>query len=183
VAHHSQAAGSIRRFFYTFICVIEQYLNAELLACSTTLIWSMIGTRRPNLIERAGDAIARLIQAQLSYVTAIRSLSTAAAGTAAVEPFIPSWVDVLLPPASAVQAAAQVKSVKHVSSAYSTHQLPAPRVPEVAVLGRSNVGKSSLVNYLLGSSSLAKVSATPGGWMRDRREDTDAGLISPHALV
>lgn len=38
---------------------------------------------------------------------------------------------------------------------------PAPTVPEVAFLGRSNVGKSSLLNALLGSKQ-AKVSSTPG---------------------
>jgi GTP-binding protein len=46
-------------------------------------------------------------------------------------------------------------------SALSAAQFPAPRVPEVAFLGRSNVGKSSLLNALVGASA-AKVSSTPG---------------------
>jgi GTP-binding protein len=46
-------------------------------------------------------------------------------------------------------------------SAHSPEQFPVPSVPEVAFLGRSNVGKSSLLNALLGSKQ-AKVSATPG---------------------
>lgn len=41
-------------------------------------------------------------------------------------------------------------------------QLPEPRLPEVAFCGRSNVGKSSLVNALTGQNSLARVSSTPG---------------------
>ncbi len=41
-------------------------------------------------------------------------------------------------------------------------QLPADTLPEIAFSGRSNVGKSSLINKLLGRKSLARTSATPG---------------------
>ncbi|HUV68714.1 MAG TPA: ribosome biogenesis GTP-binding protein YihA/YsxC [Terracidiphilus sp.] len=46
-------------------------------------------------------------------------------------------------------------------SALAATQFPAPSVPEVAFLGRSNVGKSSLLNALVGEKA-AKVSQTPG---------------------
>ena len=50
---------------------------------------------------------------------------------------------------------------RFLKSAAAPEQFPAPTVPEVAFLGRSNVGKSSLINALLGQK-IAHVSSTPG---------------------
>jgi len=50
---------------------------------------------------------------------------------------------------------------KFLLSAMDREHFPSPSAPEVAFLGRSNVGKSSLINALLGSDQ-ARVSQTPG---------------------
>ena len=49
-----------------------------------------------------------------------------------------------------------------VHAAQRLDQLPRPVLPEVAFAGRSNVGKSSLLNALTGRRALARVSITPG---------------------
>lgn len=51
---------------------------------------------------------------------------------------------------------------RFILSATSPAQFPHLRLPEIAFLGRSNVGKSSLLNVLAGVRKLAKVSAQPG---------------------
>jgi GTP-binding protein len=51
---------------------------------------------------------------------------------------------------------------KFVKSAVSTSDFPSEGLPEVAFVGRSNVGKSSLLNQLAGVQKLAHVSKTPG---------------------
>ena len=55
-----------------------------------------------------------------------------------------------------------IKSAQFVTSAVKPNQYPAPELPEVAFAGRSNVGKSSLINALLNRKRLVKTSATPG---------------------
>ena len=52
--------------------------------------------------------------------------------------------------------------VEFVCSGLKNEDLPASSAPEFALVGRSNVGKSSLLNYLAGQKQLARVSNTPG---------------------
>lgn len=55
-----------------------------------------------------------------------------------------------------------IKSAEFIGSAVKPDQYPEDNLPEIAFAGRSNVGKSSLLNLLTNRKKLAKVSATPG---------------------
>ena len=55
----------------------------------------------------------------------------------------------------------EIKSAEFVTS-MSTYQTPVPALPQIAIAGKSNVGKSSLINKLCNRKALAKTSATPG---------------------
>lgn len=56
----------------------------------------------------------------------------------------------------------QIKSAKYIISSPSFDKCPNPDKPEFAFIGRSNVGKSSLINMLVKQKNLAKTSSTPG---------------------
>jgi len=55
-----------------------------------------------------------------------------------------------------------VRSAKFIVSNSVVEQCPKTQLPEYAFIGRSNVGKSSLINMLTGHKKLAKTSGTPG---------------------
>jgi GTP-binding protein len=56
----------------------------------------------------------------------------------------------------------KILTAEFIKSCRVPEQFPADRLDEIAFVGRSNVGKSSLINSLLNRKSLAKASKTPG---------------------
>ncbi len=56
----------------------------------------------------------------------------------------------------------KIKSAEFIISNTKMTNMPEPKLPEYAFIGRSNVGKSSLINMLVGKKDLAKTSQTPG---------------------
>lgn len=59
----------------------------------------------------------------------------------------------------------KINYANFVISSPDVNKCPAPDKPEYAFIGRSNVGKSSLINMLTGRKKLAKISSTPGKTM------------------
>lgn len=59
----------------------------------------------------------------------------------------------------------EIQSAKFITSSPSVEKCPSHSLPEYAFIGRSNVGKSSLINMLTGRKSLAMTSSTPGKTM------------------
>jgi len=56
----------------------------------------------------------------------------------------------------------KIKSAEFLMSNSNVIKAPKDRIPEYAFIGRSNVGKSSLINMLMGRKDLAKISGKPG---------------------
>ncbi len=56
----------------------------------------------------------------------------------------------------------KIKSAEFITSAVKPSQYPPTDLPEIAFAGRSNVGKSSLINTLINRKRLVKTSSTPG---------------------
>ena len=59
----------------------------------------------------------------------------------------------------------KINYANYIISSPDVSKCPEPNIPEYAFIGRSNVGKSSLINMLTGRKKLAKISSTPGKTM------------------
>jgi GTP-binding protein len=73
-----------------------------------------------------------------------------------------------------------IKEAKYLVSSPSVEQCPTPDRPEFAFIGRSNVGKSSLINMLCNKKGLAKTSATPGKTQLINHFEIISLLPAPH---
>ena len=70
-----------------------------------------------------------------------------------------------------------LQNAKLLITAGDPRQFPATPVSQIALSGRSNVGKSSLVNTLLGRKALARVSSAPGKTITVNFYDVDGKLF------
>ncbi len=56
----------------------------------------------------------------------------------------------------------EIKKVEFINKAQRVNELPEPDLPEISIMGRSNVGKSSVINTLTGRKKLSGISKKPG---------------------
>jgi len=76
----------------------------------------------------------------------------------------------------------KIRAAEHMAAAAAVSGFPAPGASEIAFLGRSNVGKSSLLNRLVQRKALARISSTPGKtrllhWYRVTRGNGELWLV------
>lgn len=126
--------------------------------------WRSASSR--GLLSAPVSLLARLDSARPRYSHARSFLQSTGAAQAAA-PVVEAEPDSTEEEQIAEQRASppthtKVKTAEYITSSVKLSQCPAPKWPEFAVIGRSNVGKSSLINMITGRNSLALVSKSPG---------------------
>jgi hypothetical protein len=116
----------------------------------------------PRCNAAAAERAAAENDAQTPPLSSPPSSSGSSSAAKAAEAFPEMVLDLPLPQNT------RVKSATFVKSSTKTGDCPPETLPEFAVIGRSNVGKSSLINMLTSSKSLALVSKEPGARVRVR---------------
>lgn len=165
LCHHAQAGSGTLRDCRPLTCrpltCFLQPASLHQSACRNGCRQSLIFYR----LNASSYSQGRIFSGQ--RVAPAASVSDAPASVAAVDEQL-EWDEaedhsesqqvLVLPPPSH----SRVKTAEFVKSSTAVSQCPPSRHPEFAVIGRSNVGKSSLINMLTGKKALAQISKTPG---------------------
>lgn len=155
LCHHAQAGSGTLRDCRPLTCFVQPACRNE---CRQSLFLHRLNTRSCT----RGQASSR------QNVAPTVSTSDAPSSVAALDEQLewdkeedesePQQQVLVLPPPSH----SRVKTADFVKSSTAVSQCPPSKHPEFAVIGRSNVGKSSLINMLTGKKALAQISKTPG---------------------
>ena len=159
--HHAQAgSGTLRdcRPLNCFLQPVSLQRSACRIECRQSLIFHRLST----------STCSRDIVSSRQPIAPTASISDVPSSVAAQDEQL-EWDEadtesesqqqvLVLPPPSH----SRVKTADFVKSSTAVSQCPPSKHPEFAVIGRSNVGKSSLINMLTGKKALAQISKTPG---------------------
>ena len=160
LCHHAQAgSGTLRE--YRPLTYLLQPTSLQHPGCRNSFCQSSISHQRTTSSSSRGNGSSRgrvpLAAATTSTPTLVASQDDQLEWDEAEDEPDPQQLLVLPPPSHS-----RVKTADFVKSSTAVSQCPPSKHPEFAVIGRSNVGKSSLINMLTGRKALAQISKTPG---------------------
>eukprot|EP01026_Neomeris_dumetosa_P027724 TRINITY_DN22505_c0_g1_i5.p1 TRINITY_DN22505_c0_g1~~TRINITY_DN22505_c0_g1_i5.p1 ORF type:complete len:315 (-),score=28.29 TRINITY_DN22505_c0_g1_i5:92-1036(-) len=139
------------RFSYRIRSVKYRKPSPKLSTTQTSLLEQV-----PKLIRPIRSIIVKATSERISPTSIVSGQLPKDDRAIAAEDF--SSQELILPP----PRNAKINTATFVKSSFDLESLPKGGYPEIAVVGRSNVGKSSLINMLTGNKKLAVVSKTPG---------------------